>query len=485
MELNYSRLVLGAGGAKIASLAGVYEALVDFGIMSKIKIIAGSSAGAICAALMAVGIEPNSLYRWIEDMNFVGQLGKITISNSNLIAFDGQPIKLTIEKMIDETIRKFIYNNQNQFLNNIKLYEIVESIENDNQLTFQHLTTLVDFFPEHFKQLVIIAVETPSGRITVFDRYTPTVPIASACLASAAIPLLINSHQIEINGEMKTFIDGGFYEYIPTNYFDLDVDGTTYTNLEPDQTLVIVFADHSDPTLSSVYKAINTDTDKIYEPTIPEVLIKDRAARIFSQLETLDNHSTKKNESYLRIRMDYADSTIIIKNGDIREYEFWKTTIYLKQMIVGAYYDVLDFFQFDPSNKINNQYVCAKYAVGLDKMSNFHLMAYLDYYSIRSESSEIQSTEAEIFALISDYNRNRLTLPRLIIKLYAITFKQYYFKISKIFGYNIYTTSALTNAINSSGDNELESIIQTNLISNQKSRLSIIAKCIYDNIDDF
>lgn len=53
-------------------MRNVYKALEDCGILRKVKRIAGSSAGAICGALLAVGFTPQEIATvWSGDNDYV------------------------------------------------------------------------------------------------------------------------------------------------------------------------------------------------------------------------------------------------------------------------------------------------------------------------------------------------------------------------------------------------------------------------------
>ncbi|MCC8371441.1 MAG: patatin-like phospholipase family protein [Rickettsia endosymbiont of Pseudomimeciton antennatum] len=102
-ETPFEYLVFSGGGAKGAIYSGVYEALAESGTVGGVKAVAGSSAGAITASVVACGISPAEFETISKKTNFKSLLGTQGISVGPVqIDKDGTPLY----DLLDNTIRK-------------------------------------------------------------------------------------------------------------------------------------------------------------------------------------------------------------------------------------------------------------------------------------------------------------------------------------------------------------------------------------------
>lgn len=274
----FDYLVFSGGGAKGAIYSGVYKALKKSRVVTNVKAVAGSSAGAITAAVIASGIEPAEFERISKDTNLKGLLGSKGFSAGGVnISKDGTPLynlldvtirnnisnylkgkdftelcnqgltrvtneigKLKKEQQellqqestsdIEENIkaldfRKEQLNKQLSQLNSLKdldykdLAILQEKCQNNGKILFKDLALLRLLDPEKFKDLYITAVNKSTGELEVFNATnTPDVEIALACRASASIPLVFEPVKIGDN----YYVDGGYRDNVPMKYFDSD-----------------------------------------------------------------------------------------------------------------------------------------------------------------------------------------------------------------------------------------------------------------------
>src|SRR5688572_16565026 len=70
MLYNYTNLVFEGGGVKGIAYAGALQVLSDRGILSNVKNVAGTSAGAITATLVVLGYQPAEIKQKISAMDF-------------------------------------------------------------------------------------------------------------------------------------------------------------------------------------------------------------------------------------------------------------------------------------------------------------------------------------------------------------------------------------------------------------------------------
>ncbi|WP_375319338.1 patatin-like phospholipase family protein [Candidatus Tisiphia endosymbiont of Oplodontha viridula] len=106
-ETPVEYLVFSGGGAKGAIYSGVYAALAESRVVGAIKAVAGSSAGAISAAMVACGIAPEEFEKISKETNLKGLLGTQGFSAGPVqIGKDGMPLY----DLLDKTIRKGVSN---------------------------------------------------------------------------------------------------------------------------------------------------------------------------------------------------------------------------------------------------------------------------------------------------------------------------------------------------------------------------------------
>lgn len=229
-------LVISGGGAKGGVIPGALEALATSGVLKDIGCIAGSSAGAINAVMCAAGVSHEEMQSISENEDFEKLLGDKHWYNPllGIGAMYNDPSKL--RSLINVRLRATVCN----FLTTatMPLPPLVDSIykkltvEQDQPyfLTFHDLEVLVKHYPERFKNLRITAVDRDTNELKIFGTGLDDddVPIADACMASAAIPGVIKS--VIIKG--REYVDGGVVDNMPTDYFNLGKASQVIDNSE-------------------------------------------------------------------------------------------------------------------------------------------------------------------------------------------------------------------------------------------------------------
>lgn len=295
---SIERIVCSGGGAKGVVYPGAYKALEETGIIKHVKHIAGSSAGAINAALMAVGMPTMLARQYLLNTNLKDLIGKkighLFLKNTPGISFitrDGEPLESFIRFHILNTVKSFLDTDPEVQLHlghDDDLKMLFDRLHGDKPIfTFEDLSILNRLFPRHFKKLTVTAVRFPNGQIQIFNsKLTPHVEIALACRASSSIPVLLKPVEIDINGEKHAYIDGGFYDNLPTDYFDMKEDLSFTKNTIPIKTLVFAFGDGLDNGRNTVYKALyGVRWDESITDAILENIV-DNAIDIYHHLNT-------------------------------------------------------------------------------------------------------------------------------------------------------------------------------------------------------
>ncbi|MCC8417993.1 MAG: patatin-like phospholipase family protein [Rickettsia endosymbiont of Bryobia graminum] len=277
-ETPFDYLVFSGGGAKGAIYSGAHKALEESGVIKNIKAIAGSSAGAITAAVIASGIEPEEFEKISKNTNLKELLGNkgfsaglvqiskdgtplyklldstirnnvsnylkdkdfIELCNQGLVRVDNKIKKLKKEEQellqegpasdLEENIkildfRKQQLEQQANRLENLRqsnckeLHILRETCSQQGKIFFKDLALLRLLDPEKFKDLYITAVNKGTGELEIFNAdNTPDIEIALACRASASIPVVFEPVKIGDN----YYVDGGYRDNIPMKYFATD-----------------------------------------------------------------------------------------------------------------------------------------------------------------------------------------------------------------------------------------------------------------------
>ncbi len=111
-EKPFDFLVFSGGGAKGAIYSGVYEALKESDVVDNVKAVAGSSAGAITATAIAVGIEPEEFKKISGETNLKGLLGQKGLSAGPImINKDATPLYDLLDNVVRKNISDFLNKN--------------------------------------------------------------------------------------------------------------------------------------------------------------------------------------------------------------------------------------------------------------------------------------------------------------------------------------------------------------------------------------
>jgi NTE family protein len=260
------RIVFSGGGAKGIVYGSSYKAMIDTGVFKHVEDVSGASAGAITATLTACGIPEETFRNKLRETNLKDLMGKKVGKLSGnppgvcLITKDGRPLY----EFVRDNILTTVQDNLNELaISKISpeslcdIQKIKSKLTQNESFTFRDLSILNKNFPDVFKKLTITAVTFPTGELQVFNSdLTPDVEIALACRASASIPVVLKPVEIEIDGEMRTFVDGGLFDNLPTDYFDFDSEGNAIRNTKPNETLVLAFGEGVDDKKNQVYQAL-------------------------------------------------------------------------------------------------------------------------------------------------------------------------------------------------------------------------------------
>lgn len=256
---NYTRrppfnLVVQGGGPVGIAYLGALQKMEDLGTLSELKRVAGTSAGAITAAFLAVGCNSRELENHLNRnlVEFLDGSGatedgllKAVQNSSYADAVKGllrdywggwrtllHPIKraeMLKQKIVDlqglahgEAIREWIE-------------QIIQEKTGKEYCTFKELRELVDKDPQKFKELHIFSIRIGNNPIPNVVRFSHEeklwndLIISDAVRASLSIPGVFKPHTLHFKDANGTrypqdqhgkFIDGGLIRNYPIDAFD-------------------------------------------------------------------------------------------------------------------------------------------------------------------------------------------------------------------------------------------------------------------------
>lgn len=346
------RLVFSGGGARGVVYSGAYAAMEETGVFQDVEALAGSSAGAITAALLAVGLPPKAFQATLKQTNFSKLLGKK--SKGAYITKDAEPLYRFLQENLNKPIISFL---EKQKPLDKTCQAILKKLKTQKtSITFGELHTLREHYSDHkqFKDLTVTATKEDDGSLTFFNHKTaPNVEIALACKASGAIPVILEPVTID---DIK-YVDGGISDNIPASAFE-------HNSHPKAETLLFAFVE-GNPTdknktwsqriwtfifcNQAVYNALHgnrPDPDKpkpkLFKPPIFEAVWRNYISKWLSSLKTDYTITNKKDEGFQRIRDDYTLRTVGLGVNDLRSTHFDQATRTARFMSVRGYLDTMD-----------------------------------------------------------------------------------------------------------------------------------------------
>ena len=197
-QYNFQNLVFEGGGVKGIAYGGALDVLQEKGILSNIKRVAGTSAGAINASLLALG------YTSAEVSKIVAETDFSKFADSGGIISD-----------VARILRLFGWNKGDAFKKFIR--EHIEAKTGNPDFTFAQLDAAVQEKRPGFRHLYTVCTNLSLQKAQTFSHeHTPDTSIADAVRMSMSIPFYFQA--IKWNGNIM--VDGGVSYNYPINLFD-------------------------------------------------------------------------------------------------------------------------------------------------------------------------------------------------------------------------------------------------------------------------
>lgn len=203
---DIKNLVFEGGGIRGIAYAGALKALEKHEALDKIENVAGTSVGAIIAALIAVGYTADEIERIVLETDFQ------KFADGKFIFIGGfRRIFKKYGWYRGEKLRKW-------------LEKMIETKTGNSTYTFEDLHNSSN---KEFKNLFVVATNLSKQKATVFsfDNY-PKMEIRNAVRASLSIPMYFQAVKLDSAGNISRnknddiYIDGGFILNFPIHIFD-------------------------------------------------------------------------------------------------------------------------------------------------------------------------------------------------------------------------------------------------------------------------
>lgn len=367
----FKYIAFSGGGAKGAIYSGVHETLKDSGVLDGIDEVAGSSAGAITASVIASGITKEDFQYLSQNTNFKDLLGSGTKVPGTGVKVNagGEPLEEFVRKAISKNVTDYLkstdvlevcgtrmqavddelvslegrddqesldrvdaLNKQQASLQSImddggaRLADINKRVQETDKVTFGDLDLLHNLNPVKFKGLVITATKKSNSELMLFNaENTPDVEIAKAAHASSSIPFVFKP--VEIDG--VKYVDGGCYDNIPLKYFDgqnnpqndvEDISGSpdkVKDAKKQGRSLALAFSSSTDMD-TNLNSAIYSGKSGI---TTPNFLVKVVMKIVEKLAPGLKNYMAKEEATYQEVR-DNALNVVGLDTKDVGTLSF-------------------------------------------------------------------------------------------------------------------------------------------------------------------
>jgi NTE family protein len=211
---HYRNLVLEGGGIRGIAYGGALQELESRGVLASLVRVGGTSAGAIQAALLAVG------YSAQEIIDVVNATPVQRLNDGRFIFFGGT----------HRLVKQYGWYRGDEF--SAYLSELVARKTQQPNLTLGELHTLALAQPGRYRDLYTTGTNLTTQRTQVFSHETnPTMRVADAVRISMSIPLyfravLLDGQNNVITGPpapgqpVQVLVDGGLLANYPIDLFD-------------------------------------------------------------------------------------------------------------------------------------------------------------------------------------------------------------------------------------------------------------------------
>ncbi len=222
------RFVFSGGGEKGLVYGEALLLLSELVDLTQIKDVAGASAGAMTALVVALGADFETICEIVSQSKL-----KLIPNTDHNQAVMQSLIENVIENLVQERIKEAFHLSVNAtHLFETEKSELLEKItvfqetREAGKLTFSQLSKLNELFtalgePNKIKSFYTLGVDKDSGAPVYFSlKKTPNFDVGQAALISASFPRVFSPVESDVNGKVMTLIDGGVYSNTPFEAID-------------------------------------------------------------------------------------------------------------------------------------------------------------------------------------------------------------------------------------------------------------------------
>ncbi|WP_400193125.1 patatin-like phospholipase family protein [Hymenobacter sp. B81] len=211
---TYRNLVMEGGGIRGIAYGGALQELEARGVLAGIERVGGTSAGAIQAALLAVGYAPREI------VEVINSTPVQRLNDGRFIFFGGS----------HRLLKQYGWYRGDQFSR--YLSELVGRQTGRPNLTLGELHQLAREQPGRYRDLYTTGTNLTRQRVEVFSHEThPHLRVADAVRISMSIPLYFRAVLLDEQGRVLTdkpapdqrvqvLVDGGLLANFPVDLFD-------------------------------------------------------------------------------------------------------------------------------------------------------------------------------------------------------------------------------------------------------------------------
>lgn len=220
-------LVFSGGGIKGLAYVGVINALEEKQLFQNVKRFAGASAGAITAALLAIGMNAEELDKQMSSVDFSTFLKKSNVNIEALVDKTSELLLTGPAVIIDEITNRGLCDGS----------VFVEWLTSMFKLKgFDEATTFAELYEKTGNELIIVLCYANCSKTVLAchtSAETSNMPVITAVRGSMSIPLVFEP----LIWNNNVYLDGGTMYNYPIEVFD--------ENPSPDKTLGFILSTKS------------------------------------------------------------------------------------------------------------------------------------------------------------------------------------------------------------------------------------------------
>jgi NTE family protein len=203
--MDIKNLVFQGGGVKGIAYAGAIRELDKHGVLGGVVNVAGASAGAITAALLAAGVTVDELEAILTSTDF-----KSFMDGRGWVVGDAYRLFEHYGMYKGDAFEKWLQ---------AQIGHITERVTGHAQplVTFAGLRALAAQHPGVNRELYVVTTNLTRQVPEIFSAHThPDLPVVKAVRMSMSIPLFFEA--VQLNGDV--YVDGGVSWNYPIDLFD-------------------------------------------------------------------------------------------------------------------------------------------------------------------------------------------------------------------------------------------------------------------------